>query len=132
MNTCRHIPRTLSALLLAAALITGGCSGVTEAVGGQVDKIRQTTQDVGERTRFCLAAAGAASQLRDASPAEAGEILQELVDKAPAELRDDAAGIEDLLRRAAAGDAELLNDPSVARSIDQLQRQATEICDPRS
>ncbi|MEX2324363.1 MAG: hypothetical protein WD576_01310 [Nitriliruptoraceae bacterium] len=130
MNNTR--PRHRLAALVAGALVsvaaTLGCSAVTE----RVDDARDAVSSVTERARFCLSVVQAVTALDDQpSPQEAAAALEDVMKRAPDEIADLLAGLDDELRAAADGDFEALRDANVVETLRDVQQRTTEMCDPR-
>jgi hypothetical protein len=120
----RLLPLVL-ALLLAGSV---GCATALE----RVDEVRSDGQELAETARFCLAIARAASAYEAGDPATAADAAEELLVQAPPELREDARGVVEALRRAQDGEPEVLDDPELRAQLERLRTSTRERCDPTS
>ncbi len=116
------------ALLLGAALLTGACSEVEQAVGEAAD---QATQVV-ETARYCAQAVQVAQAIDDRDVDAAVSAGRELVEVAPPELVEDARIVLEAAERAQGGDLSALQDEQVQAAADRLRTATEQTCDPTS
>lgn len=125
-------------MLAALALVAAACAGVTD----RVDELRNGPEpaiedreagsdDLVQRTRFCLSLARAVAALDSSSPATVSDAVEETFAQAPPELRDEAREVIEVVRAAQASeDRDALQDPAVQRSLQRLHQRSRELCDP--
>lgn len=115
--------RTLPpALLLTAALLTGACNQVGQAVD-RADRVADTA-------RYCVQALELAQAVSDRDVDAAVEAGQELVEVAPPEVADDARTVLDAATRAQDGDAESLQSEEVVAAGQRLRATTERECSP--
>lgn len=121
-------PARPAAVLLAAALLTGACAEVEQAV----EQTTSRAEEVVETARYCSQAIQVAEAMSDRDVESAVEAGEELVEVAPAEIADDAQVVLDAARRARDGDTEALQDEEVVAAAERLRTTTEETCSPGS
>lgn len=116
------------AVLLGAALLTGACSQVEQAVGEAAD---QATQVV-DTARYCAQAIQVAQAIDDRDVDAAVAAGRDLVEVAPPELVEDARTVLQAAERAQDGDLSALQDEQVQAAADRLRAATEQTCDPTS
>ena len=116
------------ALLLGAALLTGACSEVQEAV----DQATERASEVADTARYCVQALEVAQAVADRDVDAAVEAGRELVEVAPPELEEDARTLLDAAEQAQGGDLSALEDEEVTAAAQRLRTATEETCSPGS
>lgn len=116
----------LPALLLTAALLTGGCG----PVGDAVDQAADRADRVAETARYCVQAIGVAQALSDRDVDAAVEAGKELVEVAPAGIADDARTLLEAAQRAQDGDTQALQSDAVVSAAQRLRDTTEQECRP--
>lgn len=115
-----------AALLVTAALVTGACGQVGQAVDGAVERADR----VADTARYCVQAIEVARAVGDRDVDTAVEAGQELVEVAPPEIADDARTLLDAAQRARDGDAEALQSDDVVEAAERLRETTEDECRP--
>lgn len=116
-------------VLVLAAVVTAAVSGCAD-VGDRVERVRNETQELTERARFCLAITRAATAIESGSPATAAEAAEEVLAQAPEELTAQARSVVDELRRVVADEDADLRDADLRQAAERLRARTLELCDP--
>lgn len=114
------------ALLLGAALLTGSCAEVEQAV----EEVTGRANEVAETARYCVQAIEVAHAVSDRDVEAAVTAGEELVEVAPPELAGDAQTLLDAAERAQDGDLSALEDPEVTDAAERLRTRTEETCTP--
>ena len=124
--------RTVIVLVLAAVLSTavGACADVRTQVGEGVERLRDDSQELSDRARFCLAITRVTTAIESGSPATAQEAAEELLAQAPDDLTSQAQAVVTELRRVLADDRADLRDAELGEAIDQLRATTRDLCEP--
>jgi hypothetical protein len=123
---------TLLLLLALPALGVVGCTavrGIDAATIGDDPVDGGTAGDV-DRIRFCLDLARMEAAVEAGSPDTAAETAQELLARAPEDLRTDARRLAERLRGATAPRDLAVEDPEVRELTTRLREAAGGRCDP--
>jgi hypothetical protein len=124
---------TLLLLLALPALGVVGCAGIrgidASAIGDDDPVDGGTAGDV-DRIRFCLDLARMEAAVEAGSPDTAAETAQELLARAPEDLRTDARRLAERLRGATAPRDTAVEDPEVRELTARLREAAGGRCDP--
>lgn len=115
-----------AALLVTAALVTGACGQVGQAVDGAVERADR----VADTARYCVQAIEVARAVGDRDVDTAVEAGQELVEVAPPEIADDARTLLEAAQRARDGDAEALQSDDVVEAAERLRETTEDECRP--
>lgn len=115
-----------AALPVTAALVTGACGQVGQAVDGAVERADR----VADTARYCVQAIEVARAVGDRDVDTAVEAGQELVEVAPPEIADDARTLLDAAQRARDGDAEALQSDDVVEAAERLRETTEDECRP--
>lgn len=122
-----HDMRTFPAtLLVTAALVTGACGQVGEAV----DQAAERADRVADTARYCVQALDVARAVSDRDVDAAVEAGRELSEVAPAEVSDDARTLLDAAQRAQDGDPQALQTDAVVAAAERLRETTEEQCRP--
>lgn len=78
---------------------------------------------------FCDAAATFDEEVPTATPEEQIELVTEMVETAPDEIVDEARVFLESLEVAADGDESVVDDPEIKKSVDELNRFASQGCE---
>lgn len=119
---------TPAALLLGAALMTGACAEVEQAV----DSASERANEVAETARYCVQAIEVAQAVSDQDVDAAVEAGRELVEVAPEEIADEARIVLDAAERAQGGDMAALQEDEVVAAAERLRTTTEETCSPGS
>lgn len=114
------------ALVLGAALLTGACTEVEQAV----DQASERANEVVETARYCTQAIEVARAVSERDVDAAVEAGRELVDVAPAEIEDDARILLDAAERAQGGDTAALQEDEVVAAAERLRAATEQTCSP--
>lgn len=106
-----------AALTLAAAPALAGCG--------------DDESEVEVSDEFCEAARELDAEIAgtEQDPEAQRELVAPLAEEAPPEIREDAELWLDALRRVAAGDESVVDDPEVEEAVDNVNRVAQNGCD---
>ena len=115
-----------AAFLLGAALLTGACAEVQDAVG----QASERANDVAETARYCVQAIDVAQAVSSQDVDAAVEAGRELVEVAPEGIADDARTVLDAAERAQGGDVEALQQDAVVEAAENLRTQTEATCSP--
>ena len=126
------MPRAVVVLILTAVLATavGACADVRSQVGDEVEQLRDGTQELSDRARFCLAVTRVTTAIESGSPATAQEAAEELLAQAPDDLTAEAQAVVTELRRVVADDGTDLRDAELGDAIERLRARTLALCDP--
>lgn len=119
---------TPAALLLGAALLTGACAEVEQAV----DEASERANQVAETARYCVQAIEVSQAVSDRDVDAAVEAGRELVEIAPPELVDDARIVLEAAERAQGGDTAALQEERVVAAATRLRTATEQTCSPGS
>lgn len=119
----RTAPATL---LVTAALLSGACSQVDQAVDEAADRADRVV----ETARYCVQAIEVAKAVSDHDVDSAVEGGQELVEVAPPEIADDARTLLEAAQRAQDGDPEALQAEQVVSAAQRLRDTTEQECRP--
>lgn len=114
------------ALLLGAALLTGACSEVQQAV----DQATDSAIEVVDTARYCVQALEVTRAVADRDVDAAVEAGRELVEVAPPELEQDARTLLEAAQRAQGGDLSALEDEEVTAAAQRLRTETEATCSP--
>jgi hypothetical protein len=125
-------PLTLLLLLALPALALVGCTDVRGLEDGALgaDAANGGTAGDVDRIRFCLDLVRLEAAVEAGSPDTAAETAQELLARAPEDLRTDARRLADRLRGAPATLELAIEDPEVRELTARLREGAGGRCDP--
>lgn len=121
-------PARPTAVLLAAALLTGACAEVEQAI----EQTTSRAEEVVETARYCSQALQVAEAVSSRDVESAVEAGEELVEVAPAEIADDAQVVLEAARRARDGDTGALQEDEVVAAAERLRTATEETCAPGS
>lgn len=116
------------AMLLGAALLTGACAEVEEAV----DQATERASEVVGTARYCVQAIEVARAVTDRDVEAAVEAGRELVEVAPPELEEDARTLLHAAEEAEGGDLSALESEEVSAAAQRLRAATEETCSPGS
>lgn len=119
----RHVP---AALLLTAALVTGACGQVGQAV----DQAAERADRVADTARYCVQALEVAQAVSEQDVDAAVEAGRELVELAPPEIADDARTLLEAAQRAQDGDAQALQSDEVVSAAQRVRETTQSQCSP--
>lgn len=119
--------RTVPAsLFLTAALLTGACSQVGDAVDDAADRADR----VADTARYCVQAIEVAQAVSDRDVDAVVEAGRELVEVAPPEIVDEARTLLEAAERAQDGDGESLQSEEVMSAAQRLRDTTEQQCSP--
>lgn len=116
------------ALVLGAALLTGACTEVEQAV----DQASERANEVVETARYCTHAIEVARAVSERDVDAAVQAGRELVEVAPAELEGDAQVLLEAAERAQGGDTAALQEDEAVRAAERLRATTELTCTPGS
>lgn len=147
--------RPILAILTAAALATSAAAcgsgddvqdsldAVGETVGevaGDVgDSVEEAASEVGQAAEdaadlvgFCTAAYRTQDAVEDREPEDAVEAAEDLLERAPEDIRPQAEIVRDGARAYQAGDEQAIEDEEFQQALSELGAYIQDRCDPRS
>lgn len=147
--------RPILAILTAAALATGAAacgsgddlqdsldavgetvgevaSDVGDTVEEAASEVGRAAEDAADLVGFCTAAYRTQDAVEDRDPAEALEAAEDLLERAPEEIRPQVETVRDGARAYQGGDEEAIEDEEFQQALSELGAYLEDRCDPRS